>query len=113
MTPMIRALALLVVSATEVWAQSPAPPPSPGLVFAFEVRVELGTVMELGQVPRGRRRIIPIVGGTFEGSGLKGKVLNNGADWQIVRPDGFAELDTRYALQTDTGHVIYVQNVGM
>lgn len=91
------------------------PPPSspPGLVFAFQARVELGPVMELGQVPRGRRRIIPIVGGVFEGPGLKGKVLNNGADWQIVRADGFAELDTRYALETDQGQIIYIQNVGM
>ena len=95
----------------------PRPPAAPsqgsGLVFAFQARVELGTVMELGQVPRGRRRIIPIVGGTFEGSGIKGRVLNNGADWQIVRADGLADLDTRYALETDQGQIIYVQNAGM
>ena len=60
-----------------------------------------------------RRRIIPIVGGTFEGSGMKGRVLNNGADWQIVRADGLTEIDTRYALETDKGQIIYVQNVGM
>lgn len=90
-----------------------APPPAPALTLAFEARVEVGTPMELGAVPEGRRRIIPITGGTFEGSGLKGRVLNHGADWQIVRPDGFAELDTRYALQTDAGHIIYVQNKGM
>lgn len=35
--------------------------PAPKLVFAFEAHVQLGTPMELGQVPRGRRRIIPIV----------------------------------------------------
>ena len=90
-----------------------APPQPPRLVFALEARVELGPIMELGQVPRGRRRIIPIVGGTFEGSGLKGRVLNNGADWQIVRADGFAEIDTRYALETDKGQIIYIQNAGM
>ncbi len=91
----------------------PAVPAPPGLVFAFQARVELGSVIEVGQVPRGRRRIIPIVGGTFEGSGMKGRVLNNGADWQIVRPDGLAELDTRYALETDSGQFVYVQNAGM
>jgi hypothetical protein len=91
-------------------ANSPSPP---GLVFAFEVHAQLGEPIELGTVPRGRRRIIPIVGGTFEGSGMKGRVLNNGADWQIVRTDGFAELDTRYALETDQGQVIYVQNAGI
>ncbi len=101
----------LVVGRPAVSAQGPTRPPA--LTLALEARVELGAPMELGEVPRGRRRIIPIVGGTFDGSGIKGRVLNNGADWQIVRADGFAELDTRYALQTDAGHIIYVQNKGM
>ena len=69
--------------------------------------------MELGEVPRGRRRIIPILGGTFEGPNIRGKVLPGGADWQIVRTDGLAELDTRYALQTEQGSLIYIQNAGM
>lgn len=106
-------LLLTLLLAQSAPAPLPPVPPAPGLVFAFQARVELGPIMELGQVPRGRRRIIPIVGGTFEGSGIKGKVLNNGADWQIVRADGFAELDTRYALETDKGQIIYVQNAGM
>jgi hypothetical protein len=101
-----------------VWlvAQSPAAgpmPPAPGLVFEFEVRAELGTPIEVGEVPRGRRRIIPIVGGTFSGPRLKGRVLNQGADWQMVRADGFTEIDTRYLLETDTKHLIYVQNAGI
>ena len=65
----------------------PGVPAPPVLAFAFQARVELGTAMDLGQVPRGRRLIIPIVGGTFEGPGMKGRVLDNGADWQIVRED--------------------------
>lgn len=93
-------------------ARGPAPT-APGLVLAFEAHVLLGTPLEVGQVPRGRRRVIPIVGGTFEGPGLKGRVLSGGADWQIVRDDGLAELDTRYALETDKGQVVYVQNAGI
>lgn len=89
------------------------PPTPPKLVLALEAHVQLGTPIEVGAVARGRRRIIPIVGGTFEGSGIKGTVLNQGADWQIVRGDGFAELDTRYGLRTDAGDIIYVQNAGM
>lgn len=106
-------LLLACASLTTSTAQTPPAPAPPRLVLALEARVQLGAPIELGQVPRGRRRIIPIIGGTFEGSGIKGKVLNNGADWQIVRADGFAELDTRYALETDKGQVIYVQNAGM
>jgi len=73
----------------------------------------VGAPLEIGQVPGGRRRIVSIVGGTFEGPGIKGKVVPGGADWQMIRADGFSELDTRYVLETDKGQIIYVQNAGM
>jgi hypothetical protein len=88
-------------------------PVEPTLTFAFEVRATVGSPMEVGNVAQGRRRIVPITGGTFEGPGLRGKVMNGGADWQIIRADGFTELDTRYTLETDKGQIIYVQNAGM
>jgi hypothetical protein len=86
---------------------------TPELAFAFEARVQVGPPMDVGPVPGGRRRIIPILGGTFEGSGIRGRVLPGGADWQIVRADGLGELDTRYTLETDDGKLIYVQNAGI
>lgn len=92
-------------------AQSKPVPPS--LTFAFEVRATVGPPMEVGQVAQGRRRIVPITGGTFEGPNVRGKVMAGGADWQIIRADGFTELDTRYTLETDKGEIIYVQNPGM
>jgi len=104
--------ALILCVSTATTAQSPAAPP-PRLVFAFELHAQVAAPLELGDVPRGRRRIVQITGGTFAGSGLKGRILPGGADWQIVRPDGFTELDTRYTLETDTKELIYVQNVGM
>ena len=66
--------------------------PAPKLTFAFEVRATVGAPLELGQVAQGRRRIIPITGGTFEGPNLRGKVMNGGADWQIIRADGREEI---------------------
>jgi len=101
------------------WAQGEAAsaaarrPPAPGLAFAFELRATVAAPTELGQVASGRRRIVAITGGSFEGPGIKGKVRPGGADWQIVRADGFTELDTRYTLETDTGKIIYVQNAGV
>jgi Protein of unknown function (DUF3237) len=86
---------------------------TPELTFAIELRVQVGAPMDVGPIPGGRRRIVPILGGTFEGPGLKGRVLAGGADWQIVRADGLGELDTRYTLETDDGKLIYVQNVGI
>jgi hypothetical protein len=90
-------------------------------VFAFEARVQVGPPLDVGPVPGGRRRIIPILGGAFEGPGdgpekgmpMKGRVLPGGADWQIVRADGLGELDTRYTLETEDGQLIYVQNAGI
>jgi hypothetical protein len=93
-----------------VSAQQPAPPK---LTFAFEVRATVGLPMEVGDVAQGRRRIVPITGGTFEGPTVRGRVMAGGADWQIIRADGFSELDTRYTLETDKGQIIYVQNAGM
>jgi len=86
---------------------------APALVFALEIRAELGTPLELGAVPQGRRRIIPIQAGTFEGPGIRGTVLPGGADWQIVRADGFTELDTRYTLRTDRDELIHIRNAGI
>jgi hypothetical protein len=88
-------------------------PAAPKLTFAFEVRATVGAPLEVGDVAQGRRRIVAITGGTFEGANVRGKVMSGGADWQIIRPDGFTELDTRYTLETDKGQIIYVQNPGM
>ncbi len=89
------------------------PQAAPPLEFAFEVVVEIGAPLDLGITAGGRRRIIPIQGGRFEGPAIRGRVLPGGADWQIVRADGSAELDARYTLQTDAGALIYVSNRGM
>ena len=85
----------------------------PGLRHLCELRVELAQPLELGEALRGRRRIIPIVGGTVEGERLRGRILNLGADWQTVFADGTAELDTRYAMQTDDGALIDIRNFGI
>lgn len=85
----------------------------PDLSFVMTLHVKVGTPVEIGAVPRGRRRVIPIEGGTFEGPDVKGIVLPGGADWQIVRADGLSELDTRYMLQATSGDLIYIQNAGM
>jgi hypothetical protein len=87
--------------------------PSPELELAFEAVAEVAAPLDLGVTPMGHRRIIQITGGSFEGPGLKGRILPGGADWQILRTDGTAELDARYTLQTDQGGLIYVVNRGL
>jgi len=83
-------------------------------VFAFELRAKVADPVVIGQVAHGLRRIVAITGGTVSGPGLQGEVVpNSGADWQMIQPDGFSELDTRYTLRTDKGELVYVQNAGI
>ena len=45
---------------------------APELKFAFEACVDLGTPLEIGFLPSGsERRVIPILGGTFEGPSIR------------------------------------------
>ena len=65
------------------------------------------------QPPHGFRRVIPIIGGRFEGPELRGIVLPGGADWNLRRSDDVAEVWARYTLQTDDGILISVINAGL
>jgi hypothetical protein len=73
--------------------------------------VRVAQPLQVGATPRGRRRVVPILGGSFEGPRLRGKVLP-GADWQFERSDGVLEAEARYELQTDDGVIVSVVNRG-
>ncbi len=79
----------------------------------FKAEITLAPPQELGEAPHGRRRIIPITGGRISGERVAGRVLPGGADWQVVRADGVAELDARYTIETADGGLIYVSNRGV
>lgn len=85
---------------------------TPGLKPLCDIRAELGQPIEKGSGPGGRSRIIPIIGGTVEGERIKGRILNLGADWQNVYEAGYAELDTRYVIETHDGAMIDIRNFG-
>jgi len=85
----------------------------PGLRPLFDAQVEVGEILSLGRTPLGERRFIAITGGAFRGERFSGRVLPGGADWQVVRADGAADLDARYVLQTDGGALIHVRSQGL
>jgi len=88
--------------------------PDPQLTLVYRLEAVLGEPLELGGVSQGRRRIVPLTGGTFTGPELNGKLLpGTSADWQIVLADGTALGDIRYTLQTDDGALLYVQSRGV
>jgi Protein of unknown function (DUF3237) len=85
----------------------------PKLEFIFAARVTVDAPLDLGDVGKGGRRIVPITGGEFSGPNMRGRVLAGGADWQVLRSDGVAELEARYSLQTDDGALIEVRNLAL
>lgn len=95
-------------------AQTPAPvdPQLPSLQFVYEELVTLGADQPVGETPWGRRNIVPITGGSFEGPRLKGKILPGGWDWQLASPGGCFNLHADYMIQTDDGIIINVRNIG-
>jgi hypothetical protein len=62
----------------------------------------------------GQRDVIwPIVGGRFEGPGLRGSVVPGGGDFPVIRPDGVMVIDALYRLRTDDGTTIIIHNKGL
>jgi Protein of unknown function (DUF3237) len=79
----------------------------------FRIHAELADILGLGRTPYGERRIINILGGRVDGAKLKGRILPGGADWQIIRADGAADLRARYAIETEGGARILVASDGL
>ena len=81
--------------------------------YVFTITAYIGSVTSAGDIGTGVRRIIPITGGEVRGKGISGKVCPFGADFQIIRPNELIELEAKYAIETDDGAVIYVENKGI
>jgi Protein of unknown function (DUF3237) len=88
--------------------------PDPSLTRVYRLEATVGEPLDLGDIAHGRRRIVPLTGGTFTGPELNGKLLpGSSADWQTVLSDGTALGDIRYTLQTHDGDLLYVQSRGV
>jgi hypothetical protein len=88
-------------------------PSPPRLDLIFAAHVSVGAPLDLGDVGKGGRRVVPITGGEFAGPDIRGTVVPGGADWQILRSDGVSELEARYTLRTDDGALIVVRNLAL
>lgn len=85
--------------------------PEPRLTRVYRLEAMLGDPVDLGEISRGHRRIVPLTGGTFSGPELNGDLVHGtSADWQVVLPDGTALGDIRYTLRTDSGALLYVRS---
>jgi Protein of unknown function (DUF3237) len=79
----------------------------------FTIDAELEAMLNFGSTPYGERRIIGISGGTVQGPKLNGRILPGGADWQIIRSDGAADIQARYTIEADGGAHILVNSQGL
>ena len=81
--------------------------------LVMTLHVELGQALPVGRVPAGELVIIPIVGGSFDGPRLRGRVLCGGADWNTRISAQESHVCARYWIQTADGAVIAVHNEGV
>ncbi|MBE6025004.1 MAG: DUF3237 domain-containing protein [Cellulosilyticum sp.] len=80
--------------------------------LVIKIRVQCGKALEVKAGIDGYLRVIPIVGGTFEGK-IKGHVISGGADWNTEKQDGISHVVAKYVIQTEDGEYIGVENVGI
>ena len=77
------------------------------------LRLATAPTEDVGATPHGTLSIFPVIGGSFEGERLRGKVLAGGGDWVSGRADNALELDLRVTLETDDGALIYMTFTGL
>lgn len=88
-------------------------PVAPALEHLATLHVYVGAPQEVGATPCGRRRLIPILGGTVRGPLINGTILPGGADYQSIRSATLTDIHARYVIETTDGHSIYVENTGI
>jgi Protein of unknown function (DUF3237) len=86
---------------------------TPTLKHTADFTIRIGPPITVGETPEGLRRVIPILGGTIAGPRLDGTILSAGADYQLIRSDGYTTLDARYTARLADGAVLYIVNTGV
>jgi hypothetical protein len=79
----------------------------------FTVHADVAAMMDFGTTPSGGRRFVAITGGRVSGRKLSGRILPGGADWQVIRSDGAADISARYVIEADSGAHVLVASDGV
>jgi Protein of unknown function (DUF3237) len=77
------------------------------------LRLATSATQEIGSTSQGTLMIFPVIGGSFEGERLHGKVLAGGGDWVMAHGNGAFTLDLRVTLETDDGALIHMTFTGV
>lgn len=77
----------------------------------MKIHVQCEKAIDVKNDGSGYLRVIPIVGGTFEGK-LNGAVVAGGADWNTEKENNIYHAFAKYLLKTDDGEFIAIENEG-
>jgi hypothetical protein len=86
---------------------------APALDYFATITAIIEDPIELGEMKPGRKRVIPISGGSITGSEISGRVLPGGADFQTIRSETVTEVVAKYAFELTDGEHIEIENVGI
>jgi Protein of unknown function (DUF3237) len=75
----------------------------PELQLLFEAHGALEAPLVVGETPTGLKRVVPILGGTFNGPQISGTIVPGGADWQYVRADDVTVVEATPVLTAPAG----------
>jgi hypothetical protein len=87
--------------------------PAPRAVLVYDALAQLEPTVQHGRGRYGERARVPILGGWAKGPGFSARIVAGGADWQLLRADGYRELEADYYLETDDKAQIHVINRGL
>ena len=104
-----------LAGAADAWPMVPRDPVK--LELVLQLVVTCSSPERIGGSPHSkdgeRNEVWPIIGGRFEGKGIRGTVIPGGGDFPVLRPDGVEVIDALYRLRTDDGVQIIIHNVGL
>ena len=85
----------------------------PTLTHVADFLVEVGAPITIGETAQGLRRWFRLSAAPFGGRGSMERILNAGADFQVIGPDGFTRLEARYVARLDDESMVYIENAGV
>jgi Protein of unknown function (DUF3237) len=79
----------------------------------MRLQLQTSATEVIGPTARGTLSIYPVIGGSFAGDRLRGRVLAGGGDWVTALTDGTFEVDLRITLETNDGALIHMTFSGV
>ena len=84
-----------------------------GLDYLFTITLFAPKLNIVGDTPLGKRILINVDGGHFDGPKIKGTIKSPAGDWLLVRADNSVQLDVRLSMLTDDETLVYMSYQGL